>query len=495
MNTIVVNCRNLCSILPPPPLFRVLLCLGFNFRVLLGLGFNFCPLPLQTTGTMAINETSERFRKDMYTKMFFAGITNDDWTNSKRLFIRSDWAPDTTLIPVEFRARVSQFLLRLQHKFKKRRPVLTNLTPYQTKLLEGLRVSDDYIVLPTDKNLGPAIIERSAYTKRAFDDHLNDETTYSRLTQEAANARILALRKEIEEFIENEEFRLPKDERTYLTRARFFTADAVSMYTNIDTDHALLVISNFLRSSHFCRDIAADPIIRALEIIMRNNMFKFGDTHWLQITGTAMGTPPACMYAILYYGIHELSFVPRFRETVPCYKRFIDDVFGIWIMDDDPDTDERNWTAFKEAMPFGKLTWEFSQRTTSVDFLDLTLTLDHQRIVTRLYEKPLNLYMYIPPHSAHPPGILRGMITGYITRVFRLTSTKSDCEASIRNFYRRLCARGYTPSRLLPLFHDALKRAQTRRCEPCDDQEKRIYLHLQDMVSVPAPFFPGQRAT
>jgi hypothetical protein len=41
--------------------------------------------------------------------------------------------------------------------------------------------------------------------------------------------------------------------------------------------------------------VAAEAIICALEIVMRNNLFKFGDTYWLQITGTAMGTPPACM--------------------------------------------------------------------------------------------------------------------------------------------------------------------------------------------------------
>jgi hypothetical protein len=433
--------------------------------------------------------------------------------------------------------------------------VLTNLTPYQTKLLEGLRVSDDFIVIPTDKNLGPAIIERSVYTKRAFDDHLNDETTYRRLSASAANERIALVETKIREFIDNADFRLPLDERTYLkrsldvtdkfayfyltakvhknpwktrpivsisgsithglgrwldkelqpicrklqpfisssfdlktdlasltidvSRARFFTADAVSMYTNIDTNHALEVISQYLRHSPQCLDIDPEPIICALEIIMRNNLFKFGDTHWLQITGTAMGTPPACMYAILYYGIHELTLFPRFQATVPFYKRYIDDVFGLWITDDDASTDERNWTEFQDAMPFGKLTWEFSQRTTSVNFLDLTLTLDHHRIVTRLYEKPLNLYLYIPPHSAHPPGILSGMITGYVTRVFRLTSTSTDREASIRKFYRRLCDRGYTPCTLRPLFHDALRRAQTRRCEPTDDQEERIFLHLQ----------------
>jgi hypothetical protein len=88
------------------------------------------------------------------------------------------------------------------------------------------------------------------------------------------------------------------------------------MYTNIDTTHALLVIFNFLRYSRHCRGVAAEPIICALEFIMRNNLCKFGDTYWLEITGTAMGTLPACTYAILYYGIHELEFSPRFQARV-----------------------------------------------------------------------------------------------------------------------------------------------------------------------------------
>jgi hypothetical protein len=60
-----------------------------------------------------------------------------------------------------------------------------------------------------------------------------------------------------------------------------------------------------------------------------------------------------------------------------------------------------------------------------------------------------------------------------------LTSTNTNREASIRKFTRRLCDRGYTPYILRPLFHDALRRAQSSRCEPSDDQEKSIFLHLE----------------
>ncbi len=88
------------------------------------------------------------------------------------------------------------------------------------------------------------------------------------------------------------------------------------MYTNIDTDHALEVIATFLRTSPLCADVPSDAIIAGLEIIMRNNIFRFGDTFWHQRQGTAMGTPPAPPYATLYFGIHELETVPFFEALL-----------------------------------------------------------------------------------------------------------------------------------------------------------------------------------
>ena len=75
--------------------------------------------------------------------------------------------------------------------------------------------------------------------------------------------------------------------------ARLFTADATSMYTNINTPMALIEIAQFIhqREARFST-IPTDALAEPLAIVMKNNVFRFGDTFWHQKTGTAMGTPP-----------------------------------------------------------------------------------------------------------------------------------------------------------------------------------------------------------
>jgi hypothetical protein len=85
-----------------------------------------------------------------------------------------------------------------------------------------------------------------------------------------------------------------------------FTTDAVSYYTTILTDKALRKIAKYLRdnTSRFPK-VPINVTIEALEIIMCNNVFTFGETTWIQNDGAAMGTPPAPSYSTIYYGIHE----------------------------------------------------------------------------------------------------------------------------------------------------------------------------------------------
>ena len=75
--------------------------------------------------------------------------------------------------------------------------------------------------------------------------------------------------------------------------ARIFTSDAESMYTNIDPIEGVQTLSAYLTlfSNEIKHNINANIVIQLTNLVMRNGIFKFGDTWWFQQIGTAMGTP------------------------------------------------------------------------------------------------------------------------------------------------------------------------------------------------------------
>ena len=83
---------------------------------------------------------------------------------------------------------------------------------------------------------------------------------------------------------------------------------------------------------------------------MLNNFFVFGDMTFKQTNGTAMGTPPAPPYATIYYGLHEAKFLPQYRNHVVFYKRFIDDVLGIWLPHPNKNINKKLWEDFTTSM-------------------------------------------------------------------------------------------------------------------------------------------------
>ena len=213
---------------------------------------------------------------------------------------------------------------------------------------------------------------------------------------------------------------------------RIFTCDAVSMYTNIDVDHSISIIKMWFQTfqHELPPNFPSGFLVTAITIIMKNNIFTFGDTHWLQRMGTAMGTPCACMLATIYFSFHERTkILPKYSTNILFYRRYIDDVICLWTNPTD-NTLHSNHTyeCLKNDMnEFGNLRWEFEPLTLATTFLDLNIKITHpsaseipyqihQSISFSTYQKEHNLYLYLPPYSAHPPGITRSLINGLIRK-------------------------------------------------------------------------------
>ena len=94
-------------------------------------------------------------------------------------------------------------------------------------------------------------------------------------------------------------------------------------------------------------------------------------------------------------------------------RRFIDDVIGIWCPNRNPQLDAVDWNEFKQKMnAFPGLTWEFSEQSKTVDFMDMTITINNSNIMeTTLFEKRLNLHLYIPHILPTLQGYSRGLCT------------------------------------------------------------------------------------
>jgi hypothetical protein len=117
-------------------------------------------------------------------------------------------------------ARVSMELLLSTAATKLSKYCHYNLSPNQQQCLRELATRNDLIIYPTDKNLGPCIIERNQYILQVLLEHLTNTINYTMLPTETVAAELkqqrsnfLAINKKF-----HREIQTPA-ERTYFSRA------------------------------------------------------------------------------------------------------------------------------------------------------------------------------------------------------------------------------------------------------------------------------------
>jgi len=225
------------------------------------------------------------------------------------------------------------------------------------------------------------------------------------------------------------------------------------MYTNIDLTTSIQAMETLfqIHANEIPASFPTELLLTPLRIIMANNIFSFGDTHWLQNSGTAMGTPTASLYATITYDIHENTrILPNFRNHLFYCKRFIDDIIGIWL----PSPDQ-TWEVFKDTLNgFGALSWNIEEPSNHTTFLDLESRIQDQRLTFKTHQKEHNLYLYIPPSSAHPYSCLKGLIYGEVSRYWR-QNQPNDFINIMTSFIQRLMECGHTSKDIIPIIKEA----------------------------------------
>ena len=90
----------------------------------------------------------------------------------------------------------------------------------------------------------------------------------------------------------------------------------------------------------------------------------------------------------------------------------------MWVPSTDVEIDCANWENFQVDMQsYHGIEWTFSPLANLVDFLDTTIKINNGIVMTTLYKKAMNLYLYISPYSCHPPGVLTRLVLGNCSSV------------------------------------------------------------------------------
>ena len=120
------------------------------------------------------------------------------------------------------------------------------------------------------------------------------------------------------------------------TSATLCSADVVNLYPSIDLHDGLRMLHIALHISPFRIDNI--PLLMDLaQFILFNNYLSFDDQIYLQLQGTAMGTPFAVTFACIYMSMLEIETLRLCRSTdtssfIPpiLLCRFIDDIFSVF---------------------------------------------------------------------------------------------------------------------------------------------------------------------
>jgi hypothetical protein len=93
---------------------------------------------------------------------------------------------------------------------------------------------------------------------------------------------------------------------------------------------------------------------------------------------------------------------------------------------------------------FGLLKWKAEKLSYTANFLDITIKIHPNRsISTTTFQKELNLYQYITPHSNHPKRMTAGIIYGLMRTYYLQNTFRSDYKRMATLLFDRFVARGW----------------------------------------------------
>ena len=237
------------------------------------------------------------------------------------------------------------------------------------------------------------------------------------------------------------------------------TIDVRSLYTNIPNDQGIQACIDMLKENNTVTPELEKAVHDILSLILHKNSFAFNNEHFLQIHGTAMGSPMAPNYANIFMAMLERKLLQQAPDNlIPIeWIRFIDDIFAIWTHGIDKLL--QFLTHINNFHPTIKFDHLHSDK--SVNFLDTTIYInDKNKLESDLYIKPTDRTLLLHQSSFHPPTCKNAVIYSQALRYRRIITDSDKLHQRLSHLLTALIHRGYKHNNIIRNFNKALQYTQ-----------------------------------
>jgi hypothetical protein len=193
--------------------------LPFGIQNLLGLGLKYCVSTARASPD--INECLKKLAYKIQTTQYLLekNDTNPEPYNPQIYIKLKGWNPTPATSDIknsitDFEHNIKKAIIR--NKLQKNN--FSNLTYPQKQALHYLKQHAEFLIIPTDKNLGPAIMKRDEYITQCISEHLLT-SNYEQLSNQTAYIKLESVKSRLKEYIHLHKAQLNPFEVTYSPEA------------------------------------------------------------------------------------------------------------------------------------------------------------------------------------------------------------------------------------------------------------------------------------